>query len=200
MPAMLRKRILASLAVGASLSTQTAYASCAVEYSIVVRARFVRCDSAQFYWDASGGDRAIYDAVERELASTPDPRTRELRRQRMFEGGVPEGPLGPQAKFVALVHIDWKVTTTPWLPPYTGTVDLKDGPQKVGETHRYLWHGPPETCETPPSPGSSLDLWVTGPCCDTFISSEDGCVIQMGYVEPAPAPLREVLVKALEGR
>src|SRR5688572_12483283 len=133
----MRNSILAALATGASVSTQTAYASCGVEYSIVVRARFVRCESAQFYWDASGGDRAIHEAIEREVAS-PGPRTRELRRQRIYEG-IPQGPLGPQAKFVALVHIDWKVTTTPWLPPYTGTVELKDGPQKVGETYRYLW-------------------------------------------------------------
>jgi hypothetical protein len=197
MPAFARNSILA-LAVGGSISAQTAHASCVLEYSRVVRARFVRCESAQFYGDASGGDRAIHEAIEREIAAS-DPRTRDLRRQRIY-AGVAEGALGPQAKFVALVHVDWEVRTRPWQPPYTSTAELMGEPRQIGETFRYLWHGPPETCETPPSSGSSMDLWLTGPCCDTPIPSEDGCVLQMGYVEPAPVPLREVLVKALEGR
>lgn len=189
--------MLASLAVGAAASAPVAHASCVLESSRVVRARFVRCESAQFYWDASGGDQAIREAIERDLARS-DPRGREVRRERIYQQ-LPEGPLGPQATFVAVIHVDWQVTTTPWQPPaYTDTVELMGEPLQIGETFRYLWHGPPETCETPPSPGSSMDLWVTGPCCDTPISTEDGCVVSMSYVEPAPAPLRAVLEKALE--
>jgi len=194
MPASVRKSILV-LAIGASLSAQTAHASCVLEYSTVVRARFIRCDSAQFYWDASGGDRAVREAIERELAAA-DPRTRELRRERM--GPLPEGPLGPQSKFVAILHIDWQISTTPWQPAYTAAVTLIGEPRKVGENVRYLWHGPPETCDA--SPGTSVDLWVTGACCDTLFTSEEGCRIVMSYAEPAPARLREVLVQALEGR
>jgi hypothetical protein len=185
-----------ALAVGASLSTQTAHASCTLEYSTVVRARFIRCDNAQFYWDASGGDRALHDAIERELAAA-DPGTRELRRERIY-AQLPEGPLGPQSKFVVVMHIDWQVSTTPWQPPHTAALALIGEPRKVGENVRYLWHGPPEACEA--SPGTSVDLWVTSACCDTYPSAEDGCRIVMSYAEPAPAPLREVLVKALEGR
>ena len=199
MPTAVRNSLLVSLAVGAAISPQAADASCVLESSRVLRARFIRCESAQFYWDASGGDHAIHEAIERDL-SLGDPRNRELRRARIYQR-LPAGPLGPQAKFVAVVHVDWQVTTTPWLPPaYPGPVELMGEPREVGETFRYLWHGPAETCETPPSPGSSMDLWVTWPCCDTTITTEDGCVLSMSYVEPAPAPLREVLVKALEGR
>jgi hypothetical protein len=195
MSAVVRNSIFA-LAVGASASTQTAQASCTLEYSTVVRARFIRCESAQFYWDASGGDRAVHEAIERELAGA-DPRTRELRRERMY-GQLPEGALGPQSKFVAIVHIDWQVSTTPWQPPYTASVALIGEPRNVGENVRYLWHGPAEACEA--APGESVDLWVTGACCDTFVTAEEGCRIVMSYAEPAPEALREVLVKALEGR
>lgn len=200
MPASVRNCILA-LAVGASVATQAAHASCVLEYTTVVRARFIRCDSAQFYWDASGGDRALHEAIELALAAgdadAADPRTRALRRERLY-ARLPEGPLGPQSKFVAIMHIDWQVSTTPWQPPYTAAVALIGEPRKVGENVRYLWHGPPEACEA--SPGASIDLWVTGACCDTFPSFEEGCRIVMSYAEPAPPPLREVLVKALEGR
>ena len=195
MPASVRNSIFA-LAVGASVSTQTAQASCTLEYSTVVRARFIRCESAQFYWDASGGDRAVHEAIERELAGA-DLRTRALRRERIYEQ-LPEGPLGPQSKFVAIVHIDWQVSTTPWQPPYSGAVALIGEPRKVGDSVRYLWHGPPEACEA--APGTSVDLWVTGACCDTSITAEEGCRIVMSYAEPAPAPLRDVLAKALERR
>jgi hypothetical protein len=194
MPAFFRSSILA-LTLCASVSTPTAYASCVLEYSTVVRARFIRCESAQFYWDASGGDRAVHEAIEREL-DLSDPRTRELRRARIYQG-LPN-PLGPRSKFVAIVHIDWQVTTTPWQPPYTATVELRSDPRNVRETVRYLWHGPPEACNA--APGTSVDLWVTGACCDTLSTAEEGCRIQMSYAEPAPEPLRRVLVKALEGR
>jgi hypothetical protein len=194
-----RNSILASLVVGATVAAPLAHASCALEYTRVVRARFIRCESAQFYWDASGGDGAIHERIERELALS-DPRSRDARRARIYQQ-LPQGPLGPQAKFVAVIHVDWQVTTTPWLPPvFTGPVELMGEPRKIGETFRYLWHGPAETCETPPTSGSSMDLWLTGPCCDTVITTQDGCVMSMSYVEPAPAPLREVLEKALEGR
>ena len=197
MPASVRKSILV-LAIGASLSAQTAHASCVLEYSTVVRARFIRCDSAQFYWDAAGGDRALHEAIERELAAAGgSPQTRELRRERMY-GQLPAGPLGPQSKFVVIMHIDWQVSTTPWQPPYTAAVALIGEARNVGENVRYLWHGPPEACAA--SPGASMDLWVTGACCDTFPSAEEGCRIVMSYAEPAPVPLRDVLVKALEGR
>src|SRR5262245_29456329 len=169
MPASVRNSVFA-LALGASVSAQTAHASCALEYTTVVRARFIRCDSAQFYWDAAGGDRALHEAIERELAAA-DPRTRELRRERIY-AQLPAGPLGPQSKFVAIMHIDWQVSTTPWQPPYTAAVALKGEPRNVGENVRYLWHGPPETCEA--APGTSVDLWVTGACCDTYPSAEEG--------------------------
>jgi hypothetical protein len=90
------------------------------------------------------------------------------------------------------------VTTTPWQPPYTAALERKSEPRNVRETVRYLWHGPPEACEA--SPGTSVDLWVTGACSDTPISAEEGCRVLMSYAEPAPEPLREVLVKALESR
>jgi hypothetical protein len=182
--------VLASLVVGASVSTPVAHASCVLEYTRAVRARFIRCESAQFYWDASGGDQATSE-LEREIARALG---REPGRER-----IPRP--GPETKFVAVVLVDWQVKTTPWLPPvFTGPVELTGEPQQVGETIRYLWHGPLETCEAPPPSGSSMDLWLTGPCCDTIPATEDGCVIAMSYVEPAPAPLREVLEKALEGR
>jgi hypothetical protein len=166
------------------------------EYSTVVRARFIRCESAQLYWDASGGDRAVHEAIERELAAS-DAGTRELRRQRIY-AQLPAGPLGPQSKFVAIMHIDWQVSTTPWQPPYAAAVALVGEPRNVGENVRYLWHGPPEACEA--APGTSVDLWVTGACCDTPIGAEEGCRIVMSYAEPAPEPLRKVLVQALEAR
>jgi len=181
--------ILASLVAGATVSTPVARASCVLEYTRVVRARFVRCESAQFHWDASGGDQAQFE-LERELIGR-EPRSERIPRP------------GPETKFVAVVLVDWQVKTTPWLPPVlTGPVELMGEPQQVGELIRYLWHGPPETCEAPPLSlsGSSMDLWLTGPCCDTIPQTEEGCVIAMSYVEPAPAPLREALEKALEGR
>lgn len=196
MPASVRSSLLA-LAVGASVAAQTAHASCVLEYSTVVRARFIRCESAQFYWDASGGDRAVHESIEREIAAGgADARTRELRRERIY-AQIPQGPLGPQSRFVAIMHIDWQISTTPWQHPYTA-VALIGEPRKVGENVRYLWHGPPEACQA--SPGTSVDLWVSGACCDTFITAEEGCRIVMSYAEPAPTPLREVLVKALVGR
>lgn len=187
-----RNGILAALAVGAAVSTPVAHASCVLEYTRVVRARFVRCESAQFHWDASGGEKTELE-IEREIARAQgrEPRVRWTPRS------------GPDTKFVAVVLVDWQVKTTPWLPPVlTGPVELMGEPQQVGEMVRYLWQGPPETCEAPPLSlsGSSMDLWLTGPCCDTIPSREDGCVLAMSYVEPAPAPLRDVLEKALEGR
>jgi hypothetical protein len=182
--------VLASLVVGASVSTPVAHASCVLEYTRAVRARFIRCESAQFYWDASGGDQATSE-LEREIARALG---REPGRER-----IPRP--GPETKFVAVVLVDWQVKTTPWLPPvFTGPVELMGEPQQVGEMIRYLWHGPPEACEVPPPSGSTMDLWLTGPCCDTIPAREDGCVMSMSYVEPAPAPLREVLETALEGR
>ena len=64
----MRNSLLCSIAIGSGLSAGTGYASCSVEYETVVRGRFVRCESAQFYWDASGADRAIQEMFDRALA------------------------------------------------------------------------------------------------------------------------------------
>ena len=65
---------------------------------------------------------------------------------------------------------------------------------------RYLWRGPAETCQGA-APYSSIDLWVSHPCCDaSLVLNEDGCLMRMNYVEPAPLPMRDALAKALNGR
>ena len=198
MRSFVRGSILVSSALGASVSVLAASASCVQEASIVARASFIRCESAQVHWDAAGGDQAIWDAVERELAQS-DPRTREQRRQRMLEG-LPEGrPLGPQAKLVAVVNVQWRALTTVWIPNVSTAADLVEEPREINETVHYCWHGPPEDCDSTPK-WALVDLWITGPCCDTPIPSEDGCLVGIRYAQPAPAPMRDALAKALDGR
>jgi hypothetical protein len=182
------------MAVAVNVWTANVEASCLVTAETVVRGRFVRCEEAQFYWDASGGDAAVLASVERELGSDDTP-LRNQRRARLLEG-LPD-PLGPPAKFVVVVSREWQVSTTPWQPPAVSTtVELVGPPQELRETVRYLWRGPPEACETTPA-GSYVDLWIIGPCCDTPILTGGACLMQMSYAEPAPAPLRKALASVL---
>ena len=192
----MRKGIL-TMAIAASVWTANGEAACEVTAETVVRGRFIRCEDARFYWDASGGDSAVLESVERELASR-DAASRDRRRARILEQ-LPD-PLGPPAKFVAVVLREWQVSTTPWQPPDVATsVEHVDGPEELRETVRYLWRGPPEACDTTPQ-WSYVDLWITAPCCDTPILTGGACLMLMNYAEPAPAPLREALVSALDGR
>ena len=193
----MRKSLLNSIAIGAGLAAGTGYASCSVEYETVVRGRFVRCESASFYWDASGADRAIQETWDRALAQH-DRSVHERLRERWREQDLLPGLHRPQFNLVAVVRVDWQAfTTAPWRPEVSDVVELRDEPREFYQTVRYLWSGPAEACEGA-AEWSSVDLWVTYPCCDTLsLPGEDGCLVRMNYAEPAPVPMRDALSKAL---
>ena len=201
------QRSILALAVAASVWTANSDASCVVISETVVRARFIRCEDARFYWDASGGDAAVLESVERELAlgdaasrerAAGDAASRDRRRARILSG-LPD-PLGPPEKFVAVVYVEWQASTSPWQPPdVSKSVELVGAPGEFRQIVRYLWRGTPEACETT-TEGSYVDLWITGPCCDTPVLAEGACLMRMNYAEPAPAPLRKALASALDGR
>lgn len=159
----------------------------------------MRCEAAKFYWDASGADRAIQEGVDRELAHV-DPRVREQVLERLRQQQALPGQRHLQFQFVAVVLVDWQASTSaPWQPDVSQVVELRDRPREFHELVRYLWRGPAEACEGPQ--WSPVDLWVTYPCCDTpFLAGDDGCLMRMNYAEPAPAPMRDALWKALNGR
>ena len=99
---------------------------------------------------------------------------------------------------MAVVNVDWQAfTILPARPAMPEVVEFRDQPREFYQTVRYLWRGPAEACEGAPE-WSSVDLWVTHPCCDTpSLPDEDGCLVRMSYAEPAPAPMRDALSKAL---
>jgi hypothetical protein len=185
--------------VAASLSTASAGASCYFEHETAVRGRLIRCESTKFYWDASGADAAIQKALDLNLAQA-DPQSREELRRRWSEQRALPGQRIPQSDFVALVRVEWLASS---VTPFEGddapsVVEFTDQPRAFNETVRYIWRGPVETCQSLP-PWSSVDLWITHPCCDT-LPGADGCLLQMNYAKPAPQQMRDALSKALGDR
>ena len=75
----MRAVIFKPIVITVSLATASAQASCLVEHETVIRGRFVRCERAQFYWDASGADRVIQKSLDQWLSET-DPQFREELR------------------------------------------------------------------------------------------------------------------------
>jgi len=97
------------------------------------------------------------------------------------------------------VFVDWQAySTAEWDRDVSTTIEIEARPQEFHETVRYLWRGSSEVCKDA-VPGSSIDLWVVHPCCDTEPGG-DGCLMHMNYAEPAPRPMRDALSKALNGR
>jgi hypothetical protein len=195
----MRGSILRLIAIAASLATARADASCIVQYETVIRGRLLRCERTQFYWDASGANRLIQNDLDRALSGA-DPTAREQLTERLRQQQLLPGSRNPQSMFVAVVLVDWQGSTiAAWQPDATEVVEMRGRPQEFHEVVRYLWRGPAEACENA-APQSSVDLWVTRPCCDTSpLLSDDGCLLEMNYAEPAPRPLRDALSKALEG-
>jgi hypothetical protein len=184
--------------IAAAWSAASADAQCSFQHETIVRARFLGCESSRYDWDASGADRAIQQGFDRAVAAST-PQFREEVRRRWSEQGALPGQRAPQSAFVAVVYVDWQVyTTAKWDRDASTAVEIESQPQKFQERVRYLWRGPSDVCKDT-VPGSSIDLWISLPCCD-FEPGPDGCLMNMSYAEPAPEPMRQALSKALDGR
>src|SRR5262245_28465391 len=106
----MRSGIFIPIVIATSLATTRAEASCSVEYETVIRGRLVRCESAQFYWNASGADRAIQESLDQALSATA-PQSRDRLMERLRQQQLLPGSRQPQSPLVAVVLVDWQAST-----------------------------------------------------------------------------------------
>lgn len=125
--------------------------------------------------------------------------TVEIRLERM--GLQPDAtsflPEDYQAR-VAVVFIDWYTSIVPWRPEDLGAVEFMADPQELNEVIRYWWSGLLEDCDAIQG-GTTIDLWIRPPCCDTIPGSPE-CIVSMRYADRAPDELTDSLTTALAGQ
>lgn len=184
----MRISVLTSAAIGATIASAAGHASCA-DYETLVRGRVIRCESANFHVETLGANVVTNRRIDEGYARA-EPEGQDRLRDRLHPR--------PVADLVAVVALDWQVTIAPWLRDVSATVELYDRPQKVREIVRYWWNGPADACQAM-TPGTSADLWVYLPCCDTLFGLYP-CFVGIRYAEPAPEPMRDALSTLLEPR
>lgn len=191
-----RKIVVVCTALLAHSAASSGYAACVVTSEIAARARFLRCEDAKYHLEASGA-YAIYErALEDILARSGSQNPRVVReRLGLDRNATSLLPADYEAR-VAVVIVDWRVSTAPWTPGVSETASLMGQPQELHEIVRYWWRGPSESCDNL-AEGTRVDLWIHSPCCDT-IPGEPPCVASMLYAEPAPEPMSEALALVLD--
>lgn len=196
---VIRARICVVWTVWLTVITATnGHAACVGTSEAVIKGRFVRCEDAKFYLEASGA-YDIYERALQDIRANTDPQILETRLERL---GVQPGatsllPEDYEAR-VAVVMIDWRVSIAPWLAGTSDTVETMAPPQALNETVRYWWNGSIEQCEGIQA-GSAIQLWVHPPCCDT-IPGSPVCLVTMLYAEETPDKLSDGLAAALVNR
>lgn len=76
-----RKIVVLGTALLPHFVASNGYAACVATSEIAVRARFVRCENASFYLEASGA-RGIYERPLEEILARTEPRFHEAVRER----------------------------------------------------------------------------------------------------------------------
>src|SRR5690606_193005 len=132
--------------LAAQLAASNAYAACIVTSEVAARGRFVRCEDAKFYLEASGAYERYERALEEILART-EPGRRDAVREQL--GIDPDATsllrAGVEAR-VAVVLVEWRASIAPWRPDSSDAVELVAEPQELYETARYWWNGSIESC------------------------------------------------------
>jgi hypothetical protein len=187
------KAIISSFVVTTQMFAPHAFAACALTAEAshtIVRGRFVRCEDASFYLEASGA----YQRYERDFEAAVarvSPENRDTFLERL--GVTAEFPYDASLDGrVVVVAADWHALIVPWAQGASEAVDFKEAPREIRETIRYWWRGPIETCEAI-AEWSSIDLWVYPECCDTPEFGAPVCLINMSYAEPAPDAMSDAI-------
>lgn len=193
-----RRIVVVWVALLAHFAASNGNASCVATSELAVRARFVRCEDAKFYLEASDA-YSIYEQALEEILAHTDPQFHEVVRERLGVDRDATSLLPPDYEArVAVVMVDWRASIAPWRPDISDTVEIITQPQEFYETVRYWWNGSNESCEDMLG-GTAVDLWVHPPCCDT-IPGMPVCLVSMSYAEPAPETISEALSRALSTR
>lgn len=190
--------IVLGTVLAAQLAASNAFAACIVTSEVAARGRFVRCEDAKFYLEASGAYERYERALEEILARTEPGRRDAVREQLGIDPDATSLLRAGYEARVAVVLVEWRASIAPWRPDSSDAVELVAEPQELYETARYWWNGSIESCESIVG-GAAIDLWVHPPCCDSGPASPI-CMVSMSYAEPAPDEMSRALSEVLGDR